>query len=699
MHLLLMLFGLALQPYPLLADDTPGRTPLPKRPTPAVTLFVATNGDDANPGTREQPFATLDRARNEIRKLKQSGPLPKGGIAVEVAGGCYKVSKTFTLAAEDSGTEEAPIVYQAGEGDMPTFTGGLRLRDFKPVRDTAILKRLPEESRGKVMQVDLAAHGLENIKPLILGGFSSGRGFRTYPTMELFFDGRALPLARWPNDGFVHITDVQLDGHKIHGRTGTKTGRFTYSGDRPNRWKDDKDAMLYGYWFFGWADSYEPVESIDTKRREITLKRPYHKYGYRKGQPYYALNLLSEIDRPGEWYLDRDTAVLYLYPPSDPNKAVIKLSTVDCPFVVMNDVSHVSFERFVWEFGCGDGVLISGGDHCLLAGCTIRHCGGDAVTIRGGSNHGLLSCDIHSMGRGGVQVDGGNRKTLAPGGHFVENCHIHNLSRIDHTYTPAVRMGGVGNRIAHNRFHNIRSSAIRLGGNDHLVEFNDVFDVVWESDDQGGADMFGNATFRGNIYRYNYWHHIGIGHDSREEPACGRAGIRLDDAISGTLVFGNVFWRCSAGKLGFGGVQIHGGKDNVLENNIFVDCEAAISFSAWGEGRWKQFTKNALQAPDVDKSLYVQRYPQLARLSEDHDINTVAHNLVYRCNEFLRRDRGRNRLIGNIVVDKDPGFIDAAGGDFRLKGKLPPHFKPIPFEQIGLYTDSFRHKLPGKHDQ
>ncbi|MBN2292918.1 MAG: right-handed parallel beta-helix repeat-containing protein, partial [Pirellulales bacterium] len=379
-HILITLAWLTLQPHCLRAD-APSQTTMPKRPAPAVTLFVATGGNDSNPGTHERPFATLERARDEIRKLKQRGPLPKGGIVVAISGGCYQVTKTFTLAAEDSGTAAAPIVYRAGGEEMPIFSGGLRLKDFKPVTDTAILKRLPEEARGKVVQVDLAAHGLKNIKPLILGGFSSGRGFITHPLKELFFEGRALPLARWPNEGFARIENVELDGHSIHGRSGRKTGRFTYQGDRPQRWKEDKDAMLYGYWFWGWADSYEPVESIDTKRREITLKPPYHKYGYRKGQPYHAINLLSEIDRPGEWYIDRDTSLLYLYPPSDPNKAVVMLSTFDHPFVEMKNVSHVSFERLVWEFGCGDAVHIIGGEHCLLAGCTIRHCGGNAVTI------------------------------------------------------------------------------------------------------------------------------------------------------------------------------------------------------------------------------------------------------------------------------------------------------------------------------
>ena len=70
---------------------------------------------------------------------------------------------------------------------------------------------------------------------------------------------------------------------------------------------------------------------------------------------------------------------------------------------------------------------------------------------------------------------------------------------------------------------------MRLEGNDHIVEYNEVYEVVRETDDQGGIDLFYNVTYRGNILRYNYWHDIGSGR------ACGQAGIRLDDAISGTL--------------------------------------------------------------------------------------------------------------------------------------------------------------------
>jgi Right handed beta helix region len=675
------------------------RTQLPEWPEPAVMLYVAPDGSDAAPGTREQPFATLERARDALRRLKQEGKLAKGGATVFVGGGRYGVTQSFALTAEDSGEASAPIRYRAVEGETPIFSGGIRLEGFEPVSDTAIAARLPEEARGKVLQVDLARYGVTDLKPLRLGGFNSGLGFKTLPVTELFFDGKAMPMSRWPNEGFARVADVAVkDGHKIHGMEGSKTGRLIYEGERPARWKDEQGLMLYGYWFFAWADSYEPVASIDTEKREFVLEEPYCGYGYRPDAPYYAVNLLSEIDMPGEWYLDRATGLLYFYPPSDPSAAVVELSVADYPFVQLDDVSHTSLQGFVWELGGVDAVVIRGGEHCLVTGCIARRCGGDGIVVQGGSSHGLLGCEIYSMGRGGMAVSGGDRKTLTPGNHLVENCDIHELSRIHHTYTPAILMSGVGNRIARNLLHHIPSSAIRLGGNDHVVELNEIHHVVQESDDQGGADMWGNATFRGNIYRYNYWHHIGNQINPHEEPGCGHAGIRLDDAISGTRIYGNVFHKSSAGRAGFGGVQIHGGKDNVIDNNVFVECMAAISFSAWGEGRWHKFVAEAMNAPDIDPALYVKRYPDLARLAEDHDVNRVSHNLVINCEEFIRRDSGRSKIEDNIVtnVGADVLPITERGIDLDALASLISQHKlaPIPSDEIGIYESSLRTPHP-----
>ena len=663
------------------------RTEMPVLPHPAVELFVSPEGSDTNTGIKKCPFATLERARDEIRKLKKNGPLPAGGVTVYIRDGGYKVSQTFKLAAEDSGTEGAPVVYCAYGREMPRVTGGITVGDFTRVTDSAVLGRLPEESRGKVWQADLKAQGIGNLPALELKGTYGARSWK--PVLEPFFNGKPMDVARWPNDGFVSTVDVlgPTDTDK-RGRQHARGGEFTYEGDRPLRWKDASDIWLYGYWYHDWADSYEKVTSIDTGQRIITLAPPLHTYGFAKGKRYYVLNLLSEIDRPGEWYLDRGKGILYLWPPSNPNRAEVELSMFTLPFVELTGVTNLMFRGLTWELGQGNGLQIKGGERCILADCTIRNFAGDGVTVEGGNNHGLIGCDIYAMGRGGVTMRGGDRRTLTPSGHFVENCHIYNVSRIDHTYTPAILVNGVGMRIAHNLVHDIGSSAMRVEGNDHLVEFNEVHDVVRESDDQGGVDVFGNPTYRGNVYRFNFFHDIGSGR------SCGQAGIRLDDAISGTLIYGNVFMRCSESL--FGGVQIHGGKDNIVDNNIFVECKQAVSFSPWGQKRWEQFlgedmAVRALKAVNITTPPYSTRYPELATLRENADSNHVWRNLVVNCGQFAVRDRGVNDFADNYIAGSSAKFSNKTDGRSMLKKvrKTVSQMAPvsIPYDEIGLYDD------------
>jgi hypothetical protein len=327
----------------------------------------------------------------------------------------------------------------------------------------------------------------------------------------------------------------------------------------------------------------------------------------------------------------------------------------------------------------------------LVAGCTIRRLGGTAITVAGGESHGIFGCDLHTLGRRGVELIGGDRKTLTPSGHFVENCRIHDFSRIDRTYTPAVQIEGVGHRIAHNKFHDSPGHAMRLEGNDHVVEYNEIYDVVRETDDQGGIDIWGNVTYRGNILRYNHWHDIGNGR------ACGQGGIRLDDGISGTLVYGNVFERCSDAN--FGGVQIHGGKDNWIDNNVFVDCRFGVSFSGWGEERWKKYLasdwiRKSVDEVATDRPPYSTRYPELSSLEENPDVNMIWRNLVLSCGQLLVRDKGIQNLMGNYITNQDPGFVSITNGNYALRKGASVHdvmhFRPIPFAAIGLYEHPLR---------
>lgn len=664
-------------------DPKASRTKLPKRPAPALRLFVSPQGSDTNPGTKERPFASLKRAREALRTAKAKGIKAKGGATVVLRGGLYRIKESLMLSKEDSGTKEAPVVYTAIGDESVRISGGIDLRGFKPVNDKAILNRLPENARGKVMQLDLKAQGITKLGTVHPHGF----GLPSKPAADLYFNGKPMQLARWPNKGFVKTKKVHVGGLPKDRRCAV----FEYEGDRPNRWKQARDIQMYGYWCYLWAEATLGVASIDTAKRTITAAHP-SPYGTKAGMPYHYLNLLEEIDQPGEWYLDRQAGKIYFYPPSDPKKATVQLSMLDGPFFELREAAFITLERLTLELGRGPGVLVSNGSDCLIAGCTLRRLGGDGILISGGKRHGVLGCDIHTLGRGGVRIAGGDRKTLKPCGHFVENCHIHHFSRHDRTYTPAVWLDGVGSLVRHNLFHDTSCHGMRVNGNDHLIEFNEIHHTVLESDDQGGLDMWGNPTYRGNVIRYNYWHDIGKG-----TPKCGQAGVRLDDAICGTVIYGNFFQRCSRGH--FGGVQVHGGKENWIDNNVFVDCKYAVSFSRWGRNRWFKFlaergVAQTTKEVDIRKPPYATRYPDLARLGRDPDVNHVWRNLVFRCAGLFRNDGRIQDLLSNTVTREDPGFMDVKRNDFRLKAGAEfcrrTGFRPIPFDEIGLYTDTYR---------
>ena len=658
-------------------DPAWGRVQLPAFPAPGAQLWVSPDGSDQDPGTRARPFATLARARDAIRAIRAQG-LPPGGVAVNVVPGTYRLTESLHFGPEDSGTADAPIVWRATEPGKVSLSGGQAVAGLTPVTDATILARLPAEARGKVCQVDLKAAGITDFGEMKPRGFGHGGG---YPALEVFANGEPLTPARWPNEGFVHV--AQVASNDDNGAV------FTCAEDRVARWATARDPWFFGYPSWQWADERDPIKAVDAAAKQVTLRNKITYGNFNAGSPYYIYNLLEEIDQPGEWYLDRDSGILYVYPPGDPADTELAVAMLPTPLIQTDGASWIVWQGLTLEYGRWHGAVIKDGDHCLLAGCTIRNCGGDAVDIEGGQGHGIFGCNLYNLGRGGSVITGGDRKTLTPGGHFMENCDVHHFSLVDRTYTPAVLMNGCGNRIAHNRFHHSPCHSMRVEGNDHVIEFNEIHEMVRESDDQGGLDMFANPSFRGVVIRYNYWHDIGTPYAT----PCGQAGIRLDDAISGIWIYGNVFRKCS--NSAFGAIQLHGGKDDVIVNNVFADCLFGISFSGWGPDAWKRFldsggVQQQLHGEvEISQPPYSTKYPALARIYENEGVHQIWRNVAFSCGTFLTRDRGIQDLMDNQTTLTDPGFEDATKGDFRLTADSAllktPGWRPIPFSEIGLY--------------
>ena len=167
---------------------------------PGLMLHVSTQGNDGwsgrPPGVNapgyDGPFRTLERARDEIRKLKAAGPLPEGGVTVELDGGIYELSTTFELTAEDSGTPESPIVYRGRPGESVRLMGGRVVSGWEPVTDAAVLARMDETARGQVWQADLKAQGITD-----LGTMQAGQSWgASAPGLEVFYNDEPMTLSR-----------------------------------------------------------------------------------------------------------------------------------------------------------------------------------------------------------------------------------------------------------------------------------------------------------------------------------------------------------------------------------------------------------------------------------------------------------------------------------------------------------------------
>jgi hypothetical protein len=85
-------------------------------------LYVATDGDDGNPGSKDKPFKTLAAAQAAVRAHPSLGKKP---LTVAVAAGTYYQGKTLVFTAADSGAKDAPVTYR-GFG-LPTISGGVKL--------------------------------------------------------------------------------------------------------------------------------------------------------------------------------------------------------------------------------------------------------------------------------------------------------------------------------------------------------------------------------------------------------------------------------------------------------------------------------------------------------------------------------------------------------------------------------------------
>lgn len=697
-------------------------TPLVAAP---LALYVAPNGNDrwsgtlatANPGRSDGPFATLERARDEIRKRKAVQALPQGATVL-VRGGDYELARTLDLTAADSGTPAAPVSYRAYPGERVSLFGGRAISGFRPYR-------------GAIVQADLAAQGLKGVN------------FR-----QLYQDGRRQTMARYPNAdparprtggwAFVDGTPVSMY-QKLPEET---TREVKVRPPDVRTWAHPEDGEINIYPRHNWNNRLVPLASFDRARNTIQLAKDVGKE-IRPLDRYYVRGLLEELDAPGEWYLDPRTAVLYWWPAAPIEGTTVRVPVTE-QVIRLNGAQYVTVQGFTVECCEGAAIRLAGAAHCLVAACTVRNVGGrvafgGAVQIDGGLGNRVTGLDLYDVADWGITVGGGDVRGLVPAGNVVDNCYVHHTGLLS-GHGCGIGISGVGNRVAHNLIHDTARCGIFGSGNDHIIEFNRIRHVNTDTEDTGGIYICAGQEGwmrRGFVIRHNFLTDVlGFGRN-RDRWACPYYawGIYLDDAICEATVTGNIVARVM-----LGGVHCHGGRDHLIENNILVDgVSAQMTWSGSKPPNTLEPDMRKTYANYRDNAVYRQRYPKFAALNPDTD-GPMGGN-VFRRNIVCYRDpQARLYALNNYLPDRnvcdhnlfwhggapllmglpgvapeqqwaewrrqgsdrhsvvaDPRFVDASRDDYRLRPESPAlalGFQPIPVDQIGPHADPLRASWP-----
>ncbi len=686
-------------------------------------FYVSTSGSDSwsgrlttpNAQGSDGPFATLQRARNAIRELKQDKTTD---ILVYLREGIYQLEETVVYGLEDSGEGDSTITYAAYPGETPVFSSGREIKGWKRV--TGDLPGLPEEARGKLRVANV-----------------SDRFFTLYDAEGM------LPRAR--SERFVPLK-------------GGSTTELRFPPGQLKNWPNVQDVDILVRPTRAWVMNVLPLVSIDEEagiaRTTIPATYGMSKYGC------WVENVLEELDQPGEWVLNTKEGKVYLWPRREsPVMAprliefirvegqIDKKGPKDIPVrnLCFRGLTFKHGERYTltqddaglqhdWDMFDKSNALVRlrGTENCTIEQCHFAHSGSSAIRVDlHGVGNEISDNHIQHMGGGGILLCGYgpgtkdvNRKNL------VYNNHIHHVGHI-YGHSPGIYVcQSGGNRVANNLIHHTNYTALIVSGivirffeepdkresvrtirwheigrlpanptpddvrpylhtRNNLIELNEIHHAMQILGDGNGIYVRGAGP--GNVIRRNYVHHL-----VAETNAQG--AIRTDGGQMDTLIAENLIYKCKSQ-----GMTLK--LNNRFENNIVADVIAP-------RGTYLKIVEGPMTGASNKRNIF---YSSLAdctfisepgagtgRVGEDRRGRVTArlkdidsdHNIYYCKAEPRLGEEILGRLQHNGVdthsLAVDPLFIDPENGDFRFKPDSPAPalgIIPIDLSKVGLRSD------------
>ncbi|WP_106982129.1 right-handed parallel beta-helix repeat-containing protein [Streptomyces sp. NRRL WC-3626] len=339
--------------------------------------------------------------------------------------------------------------------------------------------------------------------------------------------------------------------------------------------EDETEGWLSGY--FGNNYANDMVRILSWSGDRLYTKYPSMYIPQDAWTKVKVLNVLSELDTAGEYYIDRydDNDVLYYKPEGGTVEGeVTTLQTFDKNFFLLDGTEGVTLRGLAMTGSLISGVQLLDAVGTLIDGVDISNVSMDAIrigrttdtittmpdyeTVQGGHDNVVRNSYLHDLGGGGVLLGGGDRATLERGDNIAHHNEITRFSKLA-TYTPAGYLYGVGNSFEYNYVHDAPHMAVQIMGNDMRVSHNHFYDVVKNAGDQGVVYAGRDFTYLGNEVAYNHFEKIGGTNDA----------LYLDDGASGVRFHHNVVDGAHSG------VNFNSGHSNTANDNVFIGVKHA----------------------------------------------------------------------------------------------------------------------------
>ena len=679
--------------------------------SPVSFVYVAPDGNDAwngsaakpQPGENgvvvDGPFRTIAAAQLAVReRLKEMDADHDGAaksLVVELRGGTYCLDETLVFTPADSGrTTDAPVVWKAFEDERPIVSAGRVLTGWKVGDDGRWTLEIPEVRAG------------------------------TWYFEQLFVNGQRRFRPRLPKTGYYHVA---AEAEPSDAAKGKGFDRFVWAENELSvNWANREDIEVCA--FHEWAMSRMRIADLNPQTRTVTFTgRTVSTSNWSKfltGYRYYVDNVKEALTEPGEWYLDRKTGILTYIPREGETPQTVDVVAPRLEQVVILQgngeqrawVRNLRFEGIAFahtnwelapegqvfpqaEFGLSSAVAAIGARDCAFDGCAIVNTGGYAIAFGAGCKRNVVeNTDMLDLAAGGVMIgramagtwaeslNGASDEEAVVSHITVRNCTIRGAGRLH----PAA----VGIWIGHSP--------------DNTIVQNDICDLYYTAVSVGWVWGYGNSLAKRNEIGYNHMYHLGqrilsdmggvytlglsegtrvhdnVIHDV-DAFSYGGWGLYTDEGSTGITMDNNLVYRTKTG-----GFHQHYGKENHIENNIFVDAQVQQLQRTRTEEHLSFWFERNIAAWSNDSPLMGSNW------NDNHfqtDYNVYWHNgedvkfFGDKTLEEWRKERGQDEHS----VIADPKFVDPSNDDYRVSDRspaIPLGFKPFDPSDAGRKTTS-----------